>query len=361
MKYCDISLLPAELRLKILGYLSLYQLKMVVRVNRRWREMGEDPFLWKNISLVISSRPQATAYSLIGKILKMKRLSRLRSVEFSSPVPAGQAQAVLSQLTDHESVKHLNIAGSKLSKVQADILGSMVKGLEVLVVTNCRLTFIQIKNILNVISNDSTCKMKELYIGSNDLHQLPPSLLGNCVTKLTTLHCNNTNLMAKQVEALFRAISQEDSILKELNICTMDLSSLSPTLISSSLAKLVLVNLWGTDLTTDQVEAVFNIPAKNNKLTHLVLSNNDLSLIPPTIFSSFICRLIEAEMCLCDLTPMQVTMLLTNIATKDCQLTKLDINGNPEAFNQLPQQLLETAENKLNSLELGYFERINLT
>ena len=76
MKNCDISLLPAELRMKILAYLSLYQLKMVVRVNRRWREMGEDPFLWKNLSLVISSRTQP----VIRQILKMKSLSRLMSV-----------------------------------------------------------------------------------------------------------------------------------------------------------------------------------------------------------------------------------------------------------------------------------------
>ena len=351
MKYCDISLLPAELRLKILAYLSHYQLKMVVRVNRRWREMGEDPYLWKNISLAISSRTQP----VIGQILKMKRLDRLRIVELSSPIPAGQAQDVLCLLKDHESVKDLNIAGSKLSKVQADILGNMVRGLEVLVVTNCRLTLIQIKNILNVISNDSTCKMKELYIGSNDLHQLPPLLLSNCVTKLSTLHCDNTYLMDNQVEALFLAISQEDSTLKELNILSVDLSSLSPTLISSSLANLVSVNLWGSMLTTDQVEAVFNIPAKNNKLTHLNLSNNDLSLIPPTILSSSICRLTKAEVCHSNLTPMQVTMLLTNVATKDCQLAKLDLTGNPTAMQQLPQQLLQTARNKLDSLELGYF------
>lgn len=95
MTNSDISLLPVELRLKILSLLPLYQLKMVLRVSRGWKEMGEDPILWKNLNLVISGRTQP----VLNQILAMTRLQRLRNIHFSNPVPANQADDVISLVT----------------------------------------------------------------------------------------------------------------------------------------------------------------------------------------------------------------------------------------------------------------------
>merc|ERR1711892_704999 len=148
----------------------------------------------------------------------------------------------------------------------------LVRRLEVLVLTNCRLTHPQLKNMLTVIGKDNTCRIQKLYLGSNDLHQLPPNVLASSVTKLCTLHCDNTYLMDNQVDALFLAMNQEISKLKELSILSVDLSSLSPSLLSSSLSYLVSANLWGTMLTLEQVEAIFNM----------------LAVIPPPIFSKSI-------------------------------------------------------------------------
>eukprot|EP00092_Neocalanus_flemingeri_P021617 GFUD01023447.1.p1 GENE.GFUD01023447.1~~GFUD01023447.1.p1 ORF type:complete len:352 (+),score=137.57 GFUD01023447.1:47-1102(+) len=350
MNICHLSCLPAELRLKILSFLSHHELKMVVRVSRRWREMGEDPVLWRRLRLVVSSRTQP----VIEQVLRTRRLQGVRSVKFASPVAAGQAEEMIGLVGGRESVMELDITSSKLSKVQPETLGSLVRELEVVVLTNCRLTLPQLNNIFNVLSEDKPCKLQELYIGTNDLHTLPPTLLARCVNKLSILHCDNTYLLDSQVDALFLAISQENSKLKELNILSNDLSSVSPTLISTSLISLVTVNLWGTMLTSDQVDAVFTILAKDCKVTNLNLSNNDLSNILPSSLSSCISRLTRAELCHCNLVPMQATMLLTNVATQDCKLARLDLSGNPAALQQLPQQLVGTARGRLDSLELGY-------
>ena len=351
MGSCDLSNLPPELRLKILSFLSHHELKMVVRVNRRWREMGEDPLLWRRLRLVVLSRTQP----VMEQVLRIRRLQRLRCVKFASPVAAGQAQDMICLIQGQGNVKELDIASSKLIKVQPNTMGSLVNGLEVVLLTNCRLTVPQLKTIFTVISQDKTCNLQELYVGTNDLHTLSPTLLANCVTKLSTLHCDNTYLQDDQVDALFSAISLENSRLRELNILSNDLSSVSSSLLASSLSTLVSVNLWGTMLTTDQVDEIFTSLTKNCKVTHLNLSNNNLSNIPPPILSDCISRLTSAELCHSNLIPMQVTMLLTNVATRDCQLDKLDLSGNPTAMQQLPQQLLVTARERLDSLELGYF------
>ena len=352
MTNSDISLLPVELRLKILSLLPLYQLKMVLRVSRGWKEMGEDPILWKNLNLVISGRTQP----VLNQILAMTRLQRLRNIHFSNPVPANQADDVISLVTAQKSIKNLDISFSKLSKVQPDKLGVLVKGLEELRMNNCRLTFQQIKTILKVISNDASCKMQKLYIGTNDLHQLPLDLLAKSIPKLSVFHCDNTYLLDIQTEAMFKAISKESSRMKELNIHSIDLSSLPPSLITSTLASLESANLWGTMLTQEQLEDIFNMLPTVTKLKHLNLSNNDLSLIPPYTFSSSISKLIKAELCHTKLIPIQITMLLTKVVTnQDNRLTSIDLTGNPQAVNQISSQLLQETRNKLDHVELGYF------
>ena len=159
--------------------------------------------------------------------------------------------------------------------------------------------------------------------------------------------------MDHQVDVLFSAITQQSCKLTELNILSIDLSTVSPTLISTSLTKLCSINLWGTMLTSDQLESVFNALTKDSKVTHLNLSNNDLSDIAPSVLSNCISRLTRSELCHTHLTAMQVTMLLTNLATRNCKLVSLDLSGNITAVQQLPQQLLETAARKLKRLELG--------
>jgi len=351
MAGCDISSLPVELRLKILSFLPLYQLKMVVRVNRKWREMGEDAFLWKKLNLVISNKTQ----SVLTHILKMRRLQKLRRINFCNPVSANQAEDIINAVTSHDSIKELDISFSKLSKVQPDKFGVLVRGLEVLVMHNCRLTYPQMKMMFTVLYDEDTSKLQKLYIGTNDLHQLDPALLARSVPKLSALHCDNTYLLDIQVEAIFHGITQPQSRMRELNIHSVDLSLLSPTLISSMLSRLVSANLWGTLLTQEQLEEIFTVLSTDTKLQHLNLSNNDLSLIPPFILSGSISRLTKAELCHSRLVPMQLTMLLTKVATKDCQLTSLDLTGNPAAVQQLPSQLLDQARDKLVTLELGYF------
>jgi len=352
MSNCDISLLPVELRLKILTLLSIYQLKVVVRVNRRWKEMGEDPILWRNLHLVISSKTQP----VLRQILMMTRLQRLRNIHFNNPVPANQAGDVISVVIGHKSIKNLDLSFSKLSKVQPDKLGVLVRGLEELRMNNCRLSFPQLKTILKVISNEASCKMQKLYIGTNDLHQLPPDLIAQSIPKLSVFHCDNTYFLDIQAEVMFRAISHESSRMKELNILDVDLSSLSPTLITSTLSNLESANLWGTMLTQEQLEDILNMLTTVTKLKYLNLSNNDLSLIPPSIIAASISKLIKADLCHTKLIPIQITMLLTTIATnQDSRLTSIDLTGNPQAVKQISSQLLQETRNKLEHLELGYF------
>ena len=62
----DFSHLPREIIVKILGELSNKDLFVLVRVSKRWWELGGDPFLWKNFKLQVTGSNLVFLESILG-------------------------------------------------------------------------------------------------------------------------------------------------------------------------------------------------------------------------------------------------------------------------------------------------------
>ena len=82
--------LPEEIKQKILKYLSFTDLKAVCCVSRKWREMGENPNLWRHFQLCARTEIEEdyeTFNHRGGNLLKhavqalsVTRLCKIRSV-----------------------------------------------------------------------------------------------------------------------------------------------------------------------------------------------------------------------------------------------------------------------------------------
>ena len=165
------------------------------------------------------------------------------------------------------------------------------------------------------ITQDNS-RLRELNICRIDLSTVNPRLISNSIANLVSVHVGNTNLTVEQLEAIFQALENTPK-LREFNISSNDLSNLSPILITTILSNLVYINLSSTSLTSDQVDAIFSsLTRKNCTVSHINLTRNDLSHISPTVFL--------AELVLTKLTTRQVRMLLTKVTKKNSQLKKLD-------------------------------------
>ena len=73
--------LPEEIRQKILRYLSFADLKSVCGVCRQWREMGENPFLWRDLQLFATTDDSCDC--LLNRAMKAvssPRLSEIKTV-----------------------------------------------------------------------------------------------------------------------------------------------------------------------------------------------------------------------------------------------------------------------------------------
>ena len=68
--------LPVEILKMLFQSLSLQDLSMVVLVCRRWREVGETPALWSQVTVTVDERNQ----SVVTDILSSRRMEAVRKI-----------------------------------------------------------------------------------------------------------------------------------------------------------------------------------------------------------------------------------------------------------------------------------------
>ena len=136
--------------------------------------------------------------------------------------------------------------------------------------------------------------------------------------------------------------------LKDLNIMLNPMIHIRHQLVADSLSKLVSVNLWGCDAITISLLDII-ISSNSVKLQHLNLGNHDLTFFAAPLVADSLVKLVSVTLSECEMTRMQVTMLFTNIATKqNLKLRRLEILG----VDPPQDELVKKAEEKLDKLEI---------
>ena len=139
--------LPAEMLMMIFRLLPPSDLSSVVLVCRRWRQFGETPMLWSEVSLTVSWR---NLHSL-SEMLSCWRLQRVRKLIVKIPVTKEEE---LQSVKRHQGL-------SKLVMMETDSLepGLLVKSVNKLETLKCpALTTGRAESILRAISQISHLK-----------------------------------------------------------------------------------------------------------------------------------------------------------------------------------------------------------
>ena len=74
-----VNSLPREILLLIFRYLNAKELKTAILVCRTWRDVGEDPVIWKHYKLVVSNVEVETGY--LETILAFNRFTSIQHLE----------------------------------------------------------------------------------------------------------------------------------------------------------------------------------------------------------------------------------------------------------------------------------------
>ena len=217
-------------------------------------------------------------------------------------------------------------------------------GLKSLTVTNIKLTPKQSQAILTRVSRGS--KLINLDISGNDLSRIDPGLLAKTVTKLVTLNVTVTQLTHEQIEAIFTALS-ENSRLVNFFIDRNNLSEVNPELLGKSVTNMETLSVVCTQLTHPQIEAIFTAVSQGRNWKNLFIRCNNLSGINTELLGSAVTKLVTLNVSLAKLSQEQVVTIFTHVS-KGSRLSSLYIDGNN--MSGVDAGLLAKAVTKLETL-----------
>ena len=365
--------LPVEMLLGIFELVSYKDLKNVVLVCRRWREIGETPRFWSSFPAKVKTRNM----SVMSEMLSSRRMKQLKKLTIESTLSEEVSHTIMNhpvlrefKLCEEEEpqtiISVLNVICSRGYKgtvldmsendmfdIDPELLAKVVTKLQKLEINCTELTLQQAAAIFTAVSEEST--MIELDISDNDLSGVDPELLAKAVNNLTTLYIENTNLTLQQTEAILTAVSEGSKMIK-LNIVENNMSGVDPGLLAKAVANLETLDIGSTELTQQQATAILSGVSKGTKLTKLNISWNNLSGVDSELLAKAVANLETLDIGSTELTePILSTTILSGVS-KGSEVTKLNMSWNN--LYEGDRGLLVKALNNLESLDVIVTELI---
>ena len=364
--------LPVEMLLGIFELVSYKDLKNVVLVCRRWREIGETPRFWSSFPAKVKTRNM----SVMSEMLSSRRMKQLKKLTIESTLSEEVSHTIMNhpvlrefKLSEEEEpqtiISVLNVICSRGYKgtvldmsendmfdIDPELLAKVVTKLQKLEINCTELTLQQAAAIFTAVSEEST--MIELDISDNDLSGVDPELLAKAVNNLTTLYIENTNLTLQQTEAILTAVSEGSKMIK-LNIVENNMSGVDPGLLAKAVANLETLDIGRTELTQQQATAILSGISKGTKLTKLNISLNNLSGVDSELLAKAVANLETLDIGSTERTECGATKILSGVS-KGSEVTKLNMSWNN--LSGVDRGLLAKAVTNLESLDVIVTELI---
>jgi len=205
------KLLPVEILLKLFTLLPPRDLKSVVLVCKKWKDVGDDPYLWMWAKVTVKK----DTLKEISTFLSTKRMRLLKTIGLRA-VSNTLLQAIITHPGLRTIDMHANLH-TDLSKSDPNILANALGRLESVSIFKAHLTNEQ-QDALMLKLISGSC-IKDLNIGDTDLSSLDPQIFCSAMTRVETLGLYWTDLTEEQLTLLLLKVV-EGSKLSNINIFT---------------------------------------------------------------------------------------------------------------------------------------------
>ena len=231
------AMLPSEMIERIFCFLPHPDLKSVVLVCRRWREVGESPSLWTWVSLKATS----STLSLMPVMIASRRLQRATTMVIRS-VDTHLLEAVRM----HPSIRDVDFRFTNLSTLPPASLTQVVSSLESVNLNYTSLSHEQTESVLSSVSSVDS-KVRKLDLGNSkfsisvpeapvsrssiprieaklqnvaliDISRIAIGLLSSAASKLFEISLDNTQMTELQANELFSLVAEEKTPLRVVRI-----------------------------------------------------------------------------------------------------------------------------------------------
>jgi len=374
----SLVILPPEVMTVIFSYLDVSSLKSVVLVCRQWRNIGENPNMWKALKLV-ETHPEDLEVLLNFRRLKMIQYFKIFDWLSNEHV----------KLLKYSNLKTLDISRCYLHEIglefpdpDPELLGEALKNIEVVNVNRAVLSDEQWLGIFKGLNGAS--RMKTLIINTTeedddediiaDLSHISPDLFAKAITKLETVQVADTSLTSDQLTALVKHINKNTSKVKNLSIASNDVSEVDSRELALAFNKLEMLDLSGTNLEGLEEPSLFfkqMINSSNLKLLDLgfnSFANNNNRNLDPKLLSRALNKVKDLRMIGADISAVQAREFFKRMCVKtaikelhfeDCKYDMSLVNPNFLASGLNKISKVKMSNSSLNSPQcLEFFSRM---
>jgi len=364
----SLNLLPPEMIFRIFDYLDFTDLKTAVQVCRHWRNIGEDPNLWKTIKIT-EIHPDD-----LKIVLNLPRLAKIQYVKIADWLVDEHVE-MLKRKTDN--LKCLDISkcflhdiDPEVKSVNAELLSEVLNNVEVV---NANRTVFSEEQLLEIFQKMSkSTRIKTLIINTTeeedeedifaDLSFIPPDLFGKALSNLEIVQISDACLTSDQLEALIKNMNKESNI-KHLGIANNDISEIDSEELGRALNKLEKLDLSGTNFgDLEHPSLFFKQMVESTELKILDLGfnsfgNNNNRSLDPKLFARALNKIENLRMIGVDISAVQaqeffkrmcVQTRIKELHFEDCKYDMSLVNPNFMASGLNKLTKLKMANSSIN-------------
>ena len=348
----SIILLPPEILQVIVSYLPYQEMSNLMLVSTLWKEITEDPLVWKQFQLSVN---EDKMHHLNG-ILDIKRLTSLRKVKTAGrPFSACYLTLLFNLIQKKTSITNLDLTNTDVCNVDPDLLSETINSMDKVNLDMNLFTFSQADSVFAKMREKT--QLRSLSVKYNTLSMVDPHVLADCLSRLEELDLTNAYVTDMQVQALFTAMARHTNLAKLtlVEIIIADVEADLFALCAHKVKYLKLTNQNTYCLTQQQMTALCSKTHQQSQLKKIDLQFLDLSLIDPECFACFINSLDIVSISNATITDEQVKLLFEHMK-KDTNLKELSIDIiNPgETKGEELKMITEAMSNKRPWIKINY-------
>ena len=343
----NMSTFPSELLQLIFSFLPLDDLKSVVRVCKRWLDVGEAFKLWGNKKVIIEGG-EGISISGAVKVTRRRGIKSIQAIGLSSD----QVEKVVLGMTGYLGLEELDLGGGdhghlnrcSIQTLSPELFRSALPNLVKVNISNTEPTGEQLVYLFG--------KVTVLDMEQVDLTGLAPEAFAK-LANLVELNISDTAVNGQQVQRLWTGVEQvADLQLRRLSVKRMNLSTVSPQALAKVAAKVKTLDISNTGLTPAQCNAIFAALPNNPGVEDINLSDNLLSSVPPEGVAKAVQKAERFLLVNTALTVHQAEAILTAVSSEASAsyLHTLDLSNN--LLSAVDPELLGDAVMKLESATL---------
>ena len=206
-----------------------------------------------------------------------------------------------------------------------------------------------LRDMLQLVLSRRDWRLRSLDLSSLNLLSLPPSLLTPVLCGLEEVNLQFARLSLAQLTGLATGVTASDRLaLARLDLSGVDLSGVGAELLCGAVSRLTQVNLTGTSLSQDSLVSLFTAlhQAEELGLEYINLSYSRLSAMPPAVLSEVVNKLHRVNLHATHLTGAQTETLLSEMV----EMEELDIGYND--LSSVPPGLLASSLCRVSQLNI---------